>query len=164
MCTQFLTRDLHLILLRVSCVHVCALLRAVCECMSVGLMAVLVCEGTVLAKMPFRLTNPPCALDSLSQALTWQDTAWGGISAGHVTAQPEPVFKRLESEEEKAAAAAGLAPVKPAKQQQAPKVPKAPKAPKAPRKVKVDAEGVAAEAVPAEAAAVEAAAVEAVTV
>ncbi|MEW5299356.1 MAG: hypothetical protein WDW36_002381 [Sanguina aurantia] len=43
-------------------------------------------------------------------ALTWRDTAWGGISAGHVTAQPEPVFKRLESEEEKAAAAAGLAP------------------------------------------------------
>ena len=31
-----------------------------------------------------------------AQALTWADTAWGGLKEGHATAVPQPVFGRIE--------------------------------------------------------------------
>ncbi|GFR46467.1 hypothetical protein Agub_g8043 [Astrephomene gubernaculifera] len=57
------------------------------------------------------------------EALTWADVAWGGLKAGHRTAEPAPVFVRLEAPEEAAAAAAAAA-----AQQQQPKKGKTAKA------------------------------------
>ncbi|PIN15404.1 Methionyl-tRNA synthetase [Handroanthus impetiginosus] len=33
-------------------------------------------------------------------AITWRETKWGGLKHGHVTAQPKPVFARIELETE----------------------------------------------------------------
>nr|GMD86085.1 methionine--tRNA ligase, chloroplastic/mitochondrial [Ipomoea batatas] len=33
-------------------------------------------------------------------AVTWSHTAWGGLKAGQVTAQPQPVFARIEDQSE----------------------------------------------------------------
>ncbi|KAK6145292.1 hypothetical protein DH2020_022112 [Rehmannia glutinosa] len=33
-------------------------------------------------------------------AVTWSDTRWGGLKHGHITAQPKPVFARIELEAE----------------------------------------------------------------
>ncbi|GLC44167.1 hypothetical protein PLESTB_000900900 [Pleodorina starrii] len=47
--------------------------------------------------------------DEQFQALTWADTTWGGLAAGHRTAEPAPVFVRLEAPGEAEAAAAAAA-------------------------------------------------------
>ncbi|EFJ50750.1 hypothetical protein VOLCADRAFT_58186 [Volvox carteri f. nagariensis] len=46
------------------------------------------------------------------QALSWADTAWGGLKAAHRTAEPAPVFVRLEAPGEAEAAAEAAAKAK----------------------------------------------------
>ncbi|KAG2446032.1 hypothetical protein HXX76_000634 [Chlamydomonas incerta] len=59
--------------------------------------------------------------DAQFEAITWADATWGGLQAGHRTAEPAPVFVRLEAPEDAAAAAAAAAakaaPPQPSKKQ-----------------------------------------------
>ncbi|KXZ49919.1 hypothetical protein GPECTOR_19g370 [Gonium pectorale] len=56
--------------------------------------------------------------DQQFEALTWADASWGGLTAGHRTAEPAPVFVRLEAPGEAEAAAQAAAAAAAAKQQQ----------------------------------------------
>jgi hypothetical protein len=50
---------------------------------------------------PFPLTRSngePSHCLSSAQALTWGDTAWGGLREGHATAQPAAIFGRMEGD------------------------------------------------------------------
>lgn len=63
------------------------------------------------------------------QAVSWADTQWGGLRAGHATSTPQPVFVRLEDPAAAADAAVAAAAAPAAKggkkqQQQQPKVKK----------------------------------------
>lgn len=73
-----------------------------------------------------------------AQAITWADTAWGGLRAGHRTAPPQPVFVRLEAPGEAEAAAAAKQQPKQPKQQKQPKKAKEPKQPKQPKEAKAE--------------------------